>query len=743
MVFWAKPSTVMQRTALLRSFVNGNEEGSGMTGRLIIAVVLSIAVMIGINFLFPGDEEEPATSEQIAEGQLAIGAVDGTASTEAVAPVAEAIPAVGAEPTPAATGVSPAAVKDGTTPPLPAPGTTTPVQAEPAKPVADQYKGELLVTIETDLAVFRFSNIGGAIRSITLKDHEDYDGSQLTLFNKLSGEYFPGMLTVNGVDPRMVYDSNLPSGHQTITGDEQITLRYYTWVGAARVVKSYTLRGDSYLGYLDLDVSSSTVAAHRLDLHLGTGLDRQGEMREAIKDTLVTMALVGDDEFEENPGSNDLEEMSGVIGNVAVCDQYFAFALKPTVGFTGRMALEPLAAEPKIANTVLNFTTDAAGNFNEHFLMYVGPKSYDSLDALGMANVVNLGWSFIAPLSIGALKLLNFFYSFLGNYGLAILLLTLALKLALFPLTNRSFKSSMAMQRLAPRVEAIKQKYANDQQRANTEVMALYKKHKVSPLGGCLPLLLQMPVFIALFGALRNAVELRGAGLLWITDLTLPDALFSWGLDIPLIGSTFNLLPLFMIAAMWFQNKQMAKRGTPQAGFTKYLPFIFGVMFYQMPSGLVLYWVFNTVLTIGQQALIIRKQDDDQALIEASVPRGKKNKRKNQQEPLAIVDAQPVREKPKPGHEVCCDKCNHKTDWSKTKRRSFINVNLRTGGNGDVQGVYCPKCGNALALAIDDDDRYNMAGGDWETPPPSKDDDSWGKILPAPNPGEGDYRKVK
>jgi len=728
--------------------VNGNEEGSGMTGRLIIAVVLSIAVMIGINFLFPADEEEPATSDQIADGQLSLEAsADSTAgdtvATEAAVPVAEA-PAEGAEAIPvpvAAEATNLTTAKDGKTTPIPPPGTVA-ATVEAATPIADQYKGELLVTIETDMAIFRFSNIGGAIRSVTLKDHKDYDGTQLTLFNKLAGEYFPGMLTVDGVDPRMVYDSNLPSGHQTITGDEQLTLRYYTWVGAARVVKSYTLRGDSYLGYLDLDVSSSTVAAHRLDLQLGTGLDRQGEMREAIKDTLVTMAVVGDDEFEENPGSNDLEEMSGVIENVAICDQYFAFALKPTVGFTGRMALEPIAAEPQIANTVLNFSTDAAGNFNEHFLMYVGPKSYDSLDALGMANVVNLGWSFIAPLSIGALKLLNLFFSFLGNYGLAILLLTLVLKLALFPLTNRSFKSSMAMQRLAPRVEAIKQKYANDQQRANTEVMELYKKHKVSPLGGCLPLLLQMPVFISLFGALRNAVELRGAGFLWITDLTLPDALFSWGIDIPLIGSTFNLLPLFMIAAMWFQNKQMAKRGTQQAGFTKYLPFIFGVMFYQMPSGLVLYWVFNTVLTIGQQALIIRKQDEDQALVEAAIPRGKKGKKKAL-EPMEVVETQAVAEKPKPTHDVSCDKCNHKTTWSKTKRRSFINVNLRTGGNGDVQGVYCPKCGNALALAIDDDDRYVMAGGDWETPPPSKNDDSWGKILPPPNPGEGDYRKVK
>ncbi|MCD4733632.1 hypothetical protein K8R78_05285 [bacterium] len=201
--------------------MNGNEEGGGMTGRLIIAVVLSIVVMIGINFLFPA-EEEPATSEQIAEGQLSLeaagdAAADGAVATEAATPATEA-PVEGAEAIPvpvASEATSLTTAKDGTTAPVPPPG--TPATVETAVPIADQYKGELLVTSETDLASVRFSNIGGAIRSVTLKEHQDYDGTQLTLFNKLSGEYFPGMLTVNGVDPQMVYDSNLPSGHQTIT----------------------------------------------------------------------------------------------------------------------------------------------------------------------------------------------------------------------------------------------------------------------------------------------------------------------------------------------------------------------------------------------------------------------------------------------------------------------------------------------------------------------------------------------
>ncbi|OGD71578.1 MAG: hypothetical protein A2Y64_00800 [Candidatus Coatesbacteria bacterium RBG_13_66_14] len=679
-----------------------------MTLRLVLAVVISIVAMVGINFLIGlgSDDEDEETG----------GAV-GTAETgETLQPAAEGETV--------AVETAPAEVVE---PPVPETAETR---------VAPEQ--ERLITLETDLMVLRFSNVGGALKSVTLKEHKDYDGSQLVLFNKALGEYYPGMISTSEFDALTVHTASQAAGEYVIQGAEQFTVTYSATVKGIRIVKNYTFRGDSYLGHFDLAVDYP-VADHRsFNLNLGTGLDRQGDMRELVRGLLVTTGEVGGEEFEESPGDNDLEEMSGPIAYMAIADQYFALALKPTEALTGgRVALEPLTEPPKIANTVIEMRTDASGRFSDRFKLYIGPKQYDTLQALGMGDVADFGWDFLAPIAIGALKLLNFFEAFLGNYGLAILLLSIVLKLVMVPLTNKSFRSTMAMQRLQPKIEAIKEKYKDDQQRANQEIMELYKKHKVSPLGGCLPLLLQMPIFIALFGALRGAVELYGAGFLWIADLTLPDSLFSFGFTIPLLGwNSFNLLPVLMTAAMWYQGKMTTSAGVKQKGFTKYLPLIFGVLFYTMPSGLVIYWTVNTLLTMLQQYWL-RKVDEARGEIEPE-PKGKVVK---------VVPAPEPKAEPKPKkealYEVQCEKCGHKTDWEKTLRREYKRVNLRSGGKGDVDGVYCPRCGTALALAVDDDPDYSLVAADPERPIPPREDRDWGKFLPKPEPGEDGYTKVK
>ncbi|MCX7021235.1 MAG: membrane protein insertase YidC, partial [bacterium] len=674
----------------------------------------SIVAMVGINFIIGLSSDDKDKGTEDATQTVKTGETEKPGET--VQPAAEE-KTVAAEPAPAEIVEPPA-----------------PVAAEP-RLTPDQ---ERLITLETDLMVLRFSNIGGALKSVTLKDHKDYDGSQIVLFNKALGEYYPGMISTSEFDALTVHTANHAAGDYTVRGAEEFTVTYSATVSGIQVVKSYTFRGDSYLGLFDLAVDYPVRDHRSFNLDLGTGLDRQGDMRELVRSLLVTTGKVGGEEFEESPGDNDLEEASGNIDYLAIADQYFALALKPTEALTGRVALEPLTEPPKIANTVIEIRTDASGRFADRFQLYIGPKIYDDLQALGMGDVADFGWDLLAPIAIGALKLLNFFEGFLGNYGLAILLLSTALKLVMIPLTNKSFRSTMAMQRLQPKIEAIKEKYKDDQQRANQEVMELYKKHKVSPLGGCLPLLLQMPIFIALFGALRSAVELRGAGFLWIADLTLPDSLFSFGFTIPLLGwNSFNLLPVLMTAAMWYQGKMTTSSGIKQKGFTKYLPLIFGVLFYTMPSGLVIYWTVNTILTMGQQYWL-RKVDEAKGVIEPE-PKGKVVKTVPAPEPKA----KPKPKKTEAAYEVQCEKCGHKTDWEKTLRCEYKNVNLRSGGKGDVDGVYCPRCGAALALAVDDDPDYSLVAADPEMPIPPKKDRDWGKFLPKPKPGEDGYTKIK
>jgi YidC/Oxa1 family membrane protein insertase len=190
------------------------------------------------------------------------------------------------------------------------------------------------------------------------------------------------------------------------------------------------------------------------------------------------------------------------------------------------------------------------------------------------------------------------FHGVFHSYGIAIILVSILTKVIFYPLTQKSFKSMQQMQALQPLLTKLKEQYKDNPKKMQQETMALYKKHKVNPLGGCLPLLFQMPIFFALFRMLSGAVELRGADFLWIKDLTMPDTLFVLG------NFNINILPLIMGGCMFLQQKMTPTTDPNQKKMVVFMPLIFTVIFYNMPSGLVLYWLVNNVLTIGQQYLI-------------------------------------------------------------------------------------------------------------------------------------------
>ena len=204
--------------------------------------------------------------------------------------------------------------------------------------------------------------------------------------------------------------------------------------------------------------------------------------------------------------------------------------------------------------------------------------------------------------------ILKFFYKYVNNYGIAIIIITVILKILFYPLTNKSYKSMKEMQKLQPKMEALKEKYKNDREAMNRAVMELYKTHKVNPMGGCLPMLIQIPVFFALYKALMYSIELRHAPfMLWINDLSAPDALFGViPSGIPLMGGfPIGPLPLLMGATMVIQQKMTPSNMDPmQARIFMAMPIIFTFMFLNFPSGLVLYWLVNNILTIIQQAYI-------------------------------------------------------------------------------------------------------------------------------------------
>jgi YidC/Oxa1 family membrane protein insertase len=207
------------------------------------------------------------------------------------------------------------------------------------------------------------------------------------------------------------------------------------------------------------------------------------------------------------------------------------------------------------------------------------------------------------PLSELILTTMLWLYRWIPNYGIIIIILSVLTKLMFYPLTRTSTKSMKKMQELQPKLKVLQEKYKDNRQKLSEATMELYKKEKVNPMAGCLPLLVQSPVFIALFQALRNTIALRQAPfVLWIDDLAQPDALFQLPFSLPILGSNFNILPILMSLSMYLQTKltPSAASGGQMALMNTMLPFMMLIFFYNMPSGLVLYWLVNTVMTIYQ-----------------------------------------------------------------------------------------------------------------------------------------------
>ena len=231
------------------------------------------------------------------------------------------------------------------------------------------------------------------------------------------------------------------------------------------------------------------------------------------------------------------------------------------------------------------------GLFN--YSLYLGPKDYNILKAqnLGLENAIDFG-DWLKWLAIPLLVVLKFLYGYVDNYGIAIIILTILIKLIFWPLGNKSYKSMKEMQKLQPLMAALREKYKNDKTRLSQESMALYKTHKVNPLGGCLPMIVQIPVFFGLYKALLYAIELRHSPLFWwIQDLSAKDP--------------YYITPIIMGATMFIQQKMTPTGADPmQAKIMLFMPIIFTFMFLNFPSGLVIYWLFNNIISIGQQVYI-------------------------------------------------------------------------------------------------------------------------------------------
>jgi YidC/Oxa1 family membrane protein insertase len=473
------------------------------------------------------------------------------------------------------------------------------------------------ITVETPLFKAKISEKGAVFTSVVLKNYREAsgedappkelladDGSLQSMYLGFKGNSIPDLdKAVFSTDPEM----------DTFTVSDSSTTVTFAWKSAAGVVveKAFTFAPQSYVVDLVVTVKNTTsqTIQDRLTLALNGSVPKSTRMYGFEgPSTLIGEKLeeIEIKEIEENNIHN------GKLHWVAMQDRYFMSSIIPEIVAEATMQLALKPADIVEVTYIQAEEVIRPGTQHQYkFSLFFGPKSMRILNDVGhnLSKALDFGWfTFLAK---PCLWLMNWLYSVIPNYGVAIIVLTLLIKIVLWPLGAKSYKSMSEMKKIQPLMKEIREKYKDDRKKMNEEVMALYRTYKINPLGGCLPMVVQIPVFFALYRMLYQAIELRHAPfLLWINDLSAPDRLFNFGFSIPLMEPPYGIpvLTLIMGATMILQQKMSPPMGDPtQAKMMMLMPVVFTFIFINFSSGLVLYWLVNNVLSIAQQYYIQKK----------------------------------------------------------------------------------------------------------------------------------------
>ena len=454
------------------------------------------------------------------------------------------------------------------------------------------------IRVETDLYRATFSTRGATLKRLVLKQYrENAAGKEITLIGEDAPDNYTLVTDARGiaVDPVAVYSVN--TDEITVSRGEKKEL-LFSWISPQGLMirKSYTFQGDSYGIVLSQVLKNGSAARQEgtLTLLLNNPAtprtdDTRFEQMGAV--TFADATLKVDPVKSLEKGAKQYDK--GILWT-GFDDKYFIGAVLATNNSIAQVSIAKNSSGREIST--VSFTPvslNSGQEANREAKLYFGPKDLDILKSQGneLERAIDLGW--FSALAKPMLHILKFLYRYVHNYGIAIIIVTVVLKVLFFPLTYKSYKSMKDMQKLQPKMAALKEKFKNDRDAMNRAVMELYKTHKVNPMGGCFPMLVQIPVFFALYKALMFSIELRHAPFFfWIQDLSGKDP--------------YYVTPLIMGATMFIQQKMTPNAGMDptQAKMMLMLPVVFTFMFLNFPSGLVLYWLVNNVLTIGQQYYI-------------------------------------------------------------------------------------------------------------------------------------------
>ncbi len=510
-----------------------------MDKRMLLAIILSIAILITYQYLMP-------TAPPVAPVKDAKEAVKGEDKS------AKAVPQAAA--------------------PL-------------SMPKADRPVLEREIRVENDLYSAVLTSKGGAIKSIELKKYKDKSGRPIIL----KGDDVLQPLSI-GMDEEFQFSNvNFSAKGKDIKLDAAskiADLIFEYSAGGRSIRRTYTFHGSDY--GIDLKDETSGLTSYWITLGKNFGIYEKDDSTH-----FGPVILKDADRMEFT--AKDLKETKNFkegVKWIAQEDKYFFSSIVPK----GQIDEAKAWSRNGDMFTALKF----AGGVNNYFI-YAGPKEYDSLKKFGagLEHIVDFG--FFSILSRPLFWLMKVFYGIFPNYGVAIIILTIFVRIPFIPLINKGQASMKKLQDIQPRMAEIREKYKSDPQRMQKELMELYKKNKVNPMGGCLPMLLQIPAFFALYKVLMIAIELRGAPFaLWITDLSVKDP--------------YYIMPVIMGATMVIQQKMTPSTMDPtQQKIMMIMPVVFTFMFLTFPSGLVLYWLVNNVLSIAQQWHVNKKLKKQQA----------------------------------------------------------------------------------------------------------------------------------
>ena len=480
---------------------------------------------------------------------------------------------------------------------------------------------EKVATLTSNVAEFRFSNTRGGLATIALLTHKAEENRPVELNNDLS----PGIGAIaqspnDWRDAGYELETDSGAGTATLTREtpDHLTItKVFTLAKQAGLKEEFqtklsiTFKNTGTSDFTSPGYFVSTGAAqpiHQTDLAYRTVFDwyRDGKFNSINVGWFDPHSILF---IHTSPAQETYSNSADSILWAGVASQYFTTILAPATD-TGRQVWARRIFLPSSLNSqqgpssiqgalgMPGFTLKPGESKAVDFLIYAGPKELGRLSRLpnNQVAVMNFGWW--TPICNLLLTAMNTIHAWVGSYALAIILLTIVIRLLIWPLQNASMKSMRKMSKLSPIMNELREKYKDDPQRMNQEMMKLYKEYGVNPVGGCLPMFVQIPIFISFYTMLGSAIELRNSSFLWVRDLSQPDTVAQ------IFGFPINILPIVMAGAQIWQMQITPKTGDPaQQRMLYIMPVIFLIFCYNYASGLALYWTVSTLFTVAQTYL--------------------------------------------------------------------------------------------------------------------------------------------